>query len=36
LKRTDVYGNMDDNDNASLYIVTVTADKKTSTIEKVE
>ena len=36
LERTDVYGNMDDNDNASLYIVTVTGDKKTSTIEKVD
>ena len=30
------YENMRDNDNASLYIVTITADKKTSRIEKVE
>lgn len=30
------YDNMRDNDNASLYIVTVTGDKKTSRIEKVE
>lgn len=29
------YENMDDNDNASLYIVTVSGDKKTSKIEKV-
>jgi len=32
----DIYENMDDHDNASLYIVTVTGDKKTSSIEKVE
>ena len=30
------YENMRDNDNASLYIVTITADKKTSRIEKIE
>lgn len=29
------YNNMDDNDNASLYIVTIKGDKKTSIIEKV-
>jgi broad specificity phosphatase PhoE len=29
------YNNMDDNDNASLYIVTIIGDKKTSIIEKV-
>jgi broad specificity phosphatase PhoE len=31
----DKYQNMDDNDNASLYIVTVSDDKKMSKIEKV-
>ncbi|WP_166384775.1 MULTISPECIES: phosphoglycerate mutase family protein [unclassified Polaribacter] len=30
------YQFMDDNNNASLYIVTITGDKKTSVIEKVE
>ncbi|MFK8060978.1 MAG: histidine phosphatase family protein [Polaribacter sp.] len=30
------YENMDDHDNASLYIVTVSGDKKTSKIEKVD
>ena len=29
------YENMDDHDNSSLYIVTITGDKKTSKIEKV-
>ena len=29
------YGNMNDNDNASLYIVTISKDKKESKIEKV-
>ena len=29
------YKNMSDNDNASLYIVTITGDEKTSEIEKV-
>ncbi len=31
----EIYENMDDNDNASLYIVTVTGDKKESKIEKI-
>ncbi len=30
-----MYENMDDHDNASLYIVTISGDKKTSKIEKV-
>ena len=32
----DKYQNMDDNDNASLYIVTVSDDKRISEVEKVE
>ncbi|WP_439127780.1 SixA phosphatase family protein [Polaribacter sp.] len=30
------YKNMDDNDNASLYVVTISGDKKTSKIKKVD
>ena len=30
-----IYENMEDNDNASLYIVTLTGDQKESKIEKV-
>lgn len=36
LKKTNIYENMDDNDNASLYIVTITANKKTSSVKTVD
>jgi len=32
----NIYGNMDDNDNASLYIVTISGDQKESKIKKIE